>query len=215
MGLWWALIKLGFRLLYHELAFTYDMVSAVVSLGAWRCWQRTALRHLPPPGAGRVLELAHGTGNLQLDLIETGYETFAIDFSSQMGRIARHKLRRRQLPVRFSQARAQQLPYPAGVFAGVVSTFPTNFILEPETLREVHRVLQAGGQLIIVPNGVLASGDVAATLLEWLYRITGQREEHPFDLVGYLDRYGFEAQVRQEACPRSVATIVSARKKSL
>ena len=126
MGLWWALVKLGFRLLYHELAFTYDLVSVVVSLGAWRCWQRTALKYLPSPGEGRVLELAHGTGNLQVDLIDAGYDAAAIDFSAQMGQIASRKLHRRELPVRLARARAQRLPYAAGSFAAVVSTFPTS-----------------------------------------------------------------------------------------
>ncbi|MCZ7544410.1 MAG: hypothetical protein M5R40_13175 [Anaerolineae bacterium] len=40
--LWWALVRFGFRLLYNELAFTYDLVSRVVSLGQWRAWQRAA-----------------------------------------------------------------------------------------------------------------------------------------------------------------------------
>lgn len=215
MGLWWALIKLGFRLLYHELAFTYDVVSAVASLGAWRCWQRAALKHLRPPSDGAVLELAHGTGNLQVDLREAGYPSVAIDFSSQMGQIARRKLRSRQMPARLARAQAQHLPYAGGAFGAVVSTFPTNFILDPATLREIYRVLQSGGQLVIVPNGVFAGGGATEAGLEWLYRITGQREEHPFDIVGYLDRYGFEARVMQESCPRSLATVVVASKKSL
>ena len=215
MGLWWALIKLGFRLLYDELAFTYDFVSMVVSLGAWRCWQRTALKHLPPVGTGRVLELAHGTGNLQLDLAAAGYEAVAIDFSAQMGQIASRKLYRGQLAVRLARAKAQQLPYAARTFAGVVSTFPTPFILEPATVREVHRVLDVGGQFVVVVNGVLTGGGVAAAGLEWLYRITGQREGHRFDVIEYLADYGFAAQVVQESCPRSTATVIVAHKKSL
>jgi hypothetical protein len=75
--------------------------------------------------------------------------------------------------------------------------------------------LQASGQFVIVPNGMFAGGGVAEAGLEWLYRITGQREAHPFDLVDYLDGYGFKVQVVQESCPRSVATVVIARKKSL
>ena len=65
---WWALVTFGFRLLYNEMAFTYDWVSWIVSLGQWRAWQRSALEHITAPPGTRVLELAHGTGNMQIDL---------------------------------------------------------------------------------------------------------------------------------------------------
>ena len=79
----------------------------------------------------------------------------------------------------------------------------------------MHRVLNTDGQFVIVPNGVLTSGDAAAAGLEWLYRITGQREGHHFDIVEYLDSYGFVARIVQESCPRSTATVIVAHKKSL
>ncbi|MCB9446672.1 MAG: class I SAM-dependent methyltransferase, partial [Ardenticatenaceae bacterium] len=41
--LWKKLIRFGFRLLYNELAWTYDAVSWLVSLGDWRSWQQAAL----------------------------------------------------------------------------------------------------------------------------------------------------------------------------
>lgn len=209
---WWSLVRFGFRLLYNELAFTYDWVSYAVSLGAWRCWQQSALKHLSAEPGARVLELAHGTGNLQLDLHTAGYRVFGYDLSPFMGRIARGKLLKANVPVRLAQGRAQKLPYQSGVFAAVISTFPTNFILEPDTLHEVYRVLQPGGQFLIVPNGVLTAGGLTEAGIEWLYRITGQREGEGFDIAGFFAQYGFSAAVIQEACPRSVATVVKAEK---
>jgi ubiquinone/menaquinone biosynthesis C-methylase UbiE len=116
MSLWWRLIGFGFRLLYNELAFTYDLVSYVVSLGAWRCWQKAALKHLDITQGARVLELAHGTGNLQVDLNAAGYKVVGYDLSPYMGRIAERKIRRQNYPVRLARGRAQQLPFPAGSF---------------------------------------------------------------------------------------------------
>jgi ubiquinone/menaquinone biosynthesis C-methylase UbiE len=211
--LWWSLIRFGFRLLYNELAFTYDWVSSVVSLGAWRCWQRTAIKHLTAGPDALLLELAHGTGNLQIDLHSLGYRVVGCDLSASMGRIAQRKLLQLGLPAHLMRGRAQQLPFADNQFTAVISTFPTNFILEPDTLREVWRVLEPGGQFLIVPNGVFTAGGVAEAGLEWLYRATGQRDSGGLDVVGFFEQYGFSVEVVREVCPRSAATVVKARKK--
>src|ERR1700687_5659324 len=96
--LWRRLVKFGFRLLYHEMAFTYDAVSWIVSMGEWRSWQRAALKHLNVSPGTRVLELAHGTGNLQIDLHAEGLNPIGLDFSASMGRIARDKLTHSRVP---------------------------------------------------------------------------------------------------------------------
>lgn len=211
--LWWKLVRFGFRLLYNEMAFTYDLVSFVVSLGEWRSWQRAALKHLRVPASGIVLELAHGTGNLQLDLYGAGYRTIGYDLSPYMGRITRSKLLGRGLSPQLVRGKAQQLPFVDAHFGAVISTFPTDFIIQPATLREVHRVLEPNGQFIIVPNGVLTGGGVAEAGLEWLYKVTGQREGSSNPIGDYFSAYGFEAEVFQEQCKRSIAQVIVARKK--
>ncbi|GIL08844.1 MAG: hypothetical protein BroJett033_3550 [Chloroflexota bacterium] len=211
-GPWQRLVRFGFRLLYNELAFTYDTVSYVVSLGAWRCWQRAALKHLDVPTAGPVLELAHGTGDLQLDLHALGYSAVGVDLSPYMGRIAQRKLRCHGVPARLVRARAQRLPFAAGTFAAVVCTFPTEFIFAPETLREVARVLRAGGRLVIVPVGLFAERGAVEAGLEWAYRLTGQRGGGPEDVSQLFARCGFTAVLTQEDCPRSRAQVIVARK---
>ena len=135
-----------FRLLYNELAFTYDAVSRLVSLGHWRGWQRCALRYLPAPEEGIVLELAHGTGDLQIDLQRHGYETVAFDLSSAMGRLARRKLQRTRLRADIVRADALRLPYRSGSFAAAVCTFPTSFVFCEQVLAELARVLRPPGR---------------------------------------------------------------------
>ncbi|MBL8154241.1 MAG: methyltransferase domain-containing protein [Anaerolineae bacterium] len=214
---WWGLVRFGFRLLYNEMAFTYDLVSSVVSLGSWRCWQRAVLNHLEIPKDGIVLELAHGTGNLQIDLHAAGYQhCIGYDLSPYMGRIAQMKLHRLRLPVKLVRGRAQQLPFSEARFDAVISTFPTDFIVAPETLQEVHRVLKPEGQFIIVPNGILTGGGAVEGGLEWLYRITGQRGGEPGRSIDdFLRPYGFTAEVFTERCPRSVAQVIVARKRDI
>ena len=207
------LVRFGFRLLYNEFAFTYDLVSQIVSLGAWRCWQQRALKHLHTQPGSLILELAHGTGNLQLDLYERGYIPVGFDISPFMGRIARRKLYQHGLPIRLIRGRAQQLPFASASFQAVVCTFPTNFIFMTETLSEANRVLQPEGQLLIVPNGILTGRGAADAAVEWLYRATGQRGGERFDMARLFDTYGFNVQVVQEPCPRSLATVIVAHKR--
>lgn len=210
---WWKLIRFGFRLLYNEMAFTYDAVSTVVSLGAWRCWQRAALTYLEAKGDDTILELAHGTGNLQLDLLKAGYQTIGYDLSPYMGRIAQTKLQQQGAIFRLVRGKAQQLPFPSKTFQAVISTFPTDFIFAPETLCEINRILCDGGQLIIVPNSVLTGGGVIESGMEWLYRITGQRGGHETSIAPFFEPYGFDAMLHEKRCPRSIAQVIVARKK--
>lgn len=211
---WWALVRFGFRLLYNEFAFTYDLVSSIVSLGAWRCWVRSSLTHLP--AGGRVLELAHGTGNLQLDLAARGYDAIGFDLSPAMGRIAQRKLVRHGVRARLIRGRAQVLPFRSQSFDAVVSTFPTDFILSSETMREVYRVLERGGRLIIVPNTRFTGGGIFAALLDRLYLITGQHEaqtEFGTEVAAWLTPCGFDARIVEEQCPRSVVSVIVAEKR--
>jgi SAM-dependent methyltransferase len=209
---WWTAVRFGFRLLYNEMAFTYDTVSQIVSLGQWRDWQRTALKYLNAPPGAPVLELAHGTGNFEIDLREAGYRTVALDLSRAMGRIASRKLHRWGIQPPLVRGRAQHLPFPTASFPAVVSTFPTEFIIDPATLAEVHRVLQPGGRMVVVFNGLLTSSNAASEVLELAYRVTGQRGPWPVDVEERITQAGLRPAVITEELERSVVLLFVADK---
>lgn len=209
--LWARLLRFGFRLLYNEMAFTYDLVADTVSMGQWWAWGRTALPFLPPPENGRLLELAHGTGRLHLDLIRAGYQVSACDLSPYMGRIAARRLQKAALPQRLVRAQAQTLPFPSATFAAAVSTFPTPFIIDPATLHELRRVLRPDGVLVVVPNGVLTGGSPADEILERAYQVTGQRGGWPLDLAGRFAECGFSFESYTAQLARSITTVWLAR----
>lgn len=214
MNLWWRLVKFGFRLLYNEMAFTYDTVSKVVSFGTWRCWQRSALKYLDTGKS--VLELAHGTGDLQLDLHAAGYRMIGYDLSPYMGRITQRKLGQHRVPARLARGMAQRLPFASAAFDAVVSTFPTSFVFEASTLAEVHRILRPGGRFVIVISGAFTAGGLSRTMMEWLYRITGQRTEQESaqadEILRFFADHGFKASLQREPCPRSQAILIIASK---
>ncbi len=166
-----------FRLLYNEFAFTYDYVSRIVSLGHWRNWQRSALRYLPAPDAGMILELGHGTGDMQIELLRAGYQSVALDLSPYMGRLTRRKLRQAGLNADLVRSDAQGLPYRANAFAAAVCTFPTSYILVESVLDELARVLQSSGRVVVVLAGQLRGKGLRRQLIGQLYRLTGQGDE--------------------------------------
>jgi ubiquinone/menaquinone biosynthesis C-methylase UbiE len=158
------------------MAWSYDLVSRVVSLGHWRDWQRVAKRYAHGP---RVLDLAFGTGSLLLDWYDVGVTPVGVDLSPQMVRIAAGKLRARGLPLTLARGRAQALPFADVTFDSVVSTFPAEFILEWATVAEVTRVLRPGGCFVVVVGASLTGHDPLSRFVEWLYAITGQRPSLP------------------------------------
>ncbi|MFQ6016021.1 MAG: class I SAM-dependent methyltransferase [Anaerolineae bacterium] len=163
-------LTLAFHLFYNQLAWTYDVVSWAISRGRWSVWQRAALPRLR---GKRVLEVAFGTGNLLLELIAEGYETYGLDLSRSMIRIAIHKLRRHQVSASLSCGRVQALPFPDQCFDSIVVTFPAPFIHKIAALRQMWRTLTPEGRLVIVDGAVFHSGGFLSTLINFAFRFSG------------------------------------------
>ena len=166
-------LKFAFHLFYNQLAWTYNLVAWLVSFGQWGTWRRTATLFLHE---GLILELGHGTGGLMADMTARNLPVIGLDLSPYMARQAQRRLQRQGANPRLVRGQAQDLPFPDASFANVVATFPTEFILEPQTLTSIARVLQPGGCLVMVVMGYLKGPDPLRGFIDWLYRITGQRE---------------------------------------
>jgi ubiquinone/menaquinone biosynthesis C-methylase UbiE len=184
------LLKQLFHLLYYQLAWSYDLVAWCVSFGQWSAWRRLAIQFLRP---GPTLELAYGTGGLFVDLSKSGCQPVGIDLSPYMARLTKRRLQQENLSITICQAKSQALPFPSGYFRNVVATFPTDYIFQKETLTEIHRVLSSesgtsnSGRLIVVFEGQLRGPWPIRPFIEWLYKITGQRDNHhpqPTTLIG-------------------------------
>ncbi len=193
-SLWRSFIRLFFHLLYHELAWTYDLVAWMVSFGQWKAWGRAAIPHVQGP---RVLELAHGPGHLLVALTRTGFAPVGLDLSPQMGRLAHARLRRAYFFPGLVLARAQAMPFRSSSFNSVVSTFPAEFIIQAETLKEIARVMQDSGRTVVVP-GVAFKRSLPARALEWLYTVTGQQEPAPSRLADALAEAGLAIKFERE-----------------
>jgi len=83
---------------------------------------------------------------------------YGLDLSPAMHRITSRKMRKRGVWVPLVLGEAQRMPFADGGFDTVLSTFPAGYILSPDTLREVARLLRCpnptagfeGGRFVIV-----------------------------------------------------------------
>ena len=136
-----------YRLLYNELAWAYDAVSWVVSLGRWDAWRRAAL---PFVRGNRILEVGFGTGAL-LPHLQSGQRlVVGIEPSAAMQRLTSAKLNSKGIQLPLVQGTVQSLPFADAAFDTIVSTFPASFVLDPRTHREFARCLRPGGRTVTV-----------------------------------------------------------------
>ncbi len=149
------------ELLYHQLAWAYDLVAWLVSFGSWAQWRRDALDYLVP---GRILETGFGTAALLITMKERGYDVMGLELSPAMHAIARRKIARRGLIIDRVQARTEAVPFPENSFKNIVVTFPTSYIAKNATWASFHRLLSAGGRVIVVGLGVRFD----TLLLRWM-----------------------------------------------
>lgn len=208
------LLRLAFHLLYNEFAFTYNVISRLVSLDQWRDWQRAALPHLDDIASGPILELAHGTGALQVDLLRANYATVALDLSPHMGRIARKRLLRAGLSTHFIRGNALCLPFADGSFAAVISTFPASFIMDEDCLAEICRILELRGRAIIVLSARLEGRGLRRAFIRLLYRITGQSGSPAAGAAAKraFAGYGLTVEPVDVPCVGSVVQLIVLRK---
>jgi len=182
-------LRVFFYLLYHQLAWMYDFVAGMVSLGMWKDWIASVLPLLQGP---RVLELGYGPGHLQAMMQTKHIKTFGIDNSRQMGRIATRRIHSLSRTSNLINAYAQILPFPNCSFEQIVATFPTEYAFDPRTLAESLRVLVPGGTMIVLPHAWITGNHFREQAAACLFRITGQAPEwHESFLIPFKDA-GFQ-----------------------
>ena len=145
--------KLLFETLYKN-KYLYRFASTVPFAGQWRVWQRLVLKRIHGQD---VLELGCGLGDLLADMTRAGYNCQAIEQSLPMVEAARQTMQRRAPGQKawIIHGLAQHLPFSNASFDTVVSTFPSEYIYDPDTVAEVERVLRPGGRLIVVEGANL------------------------------------------------------------
>jgi SAM-dependent methyltransferase len=115
---------------------------------------------------------------------------------------ARQTLRRRKVgqPALVIQGAAQHLPFSDMSFDTVISTFPSEYIYDPDTISEVERVLRHGGRLIVIEGANLLPIGPIQPLLVLIQALVygpsalfGPRKQHNLLEEVARSRYGITA----------------------
>lgn len=199
-------MRIFFYLLYHPFAFAYDFVATFVSFGQWKNWGQSIL---PFINGTHILELGHGPGHLQRFLSSRQLILFGIDESNQMIGLAKRKIGANQ---KLARGIAQSLPYQNESFDSVISTFPTEYIFQSQTLSEIKRVLRSSGRLIVLPAAFPKSG-----FLQWLYKVTVENQDSLNEsiktrmIIPFINA-GFQTEIKTIDVKSSQLLIVIANK---
>lgn len=169
--------------MFDRIAPRYDMLNRVLSLRRDVAWRRGLARQLGDLRAIRLLDLATGTGDQILHLLDGGAEiatAVGIDMAGEMLACGREKIARRGLAerVELREGDATQIPFGDGTFDAVTITFGIRNVGDvSRVLGEMRRVLRPGGRALILefslPNGALARAIYMCYLRNFLPVIGG------------------------------------------
>jgi demethylmenaquinone methyltransferase/2-methoxy-6-polyprenyl-1,4-benzoquinol methylase len=145
------------RSMFAQIATRYDLLNHVLSLGIDIRWRKKVVARLPLNGDLPILDCCTGTGDLALLLANKvkgrGVEVIGSDFCPEMLEVARrkHQSKYPDLPVRFVEADAQQLPFPDNHFQAVTVAFGLRNVQDTDRgLSELIRVCAPGGQVAVL-----------------------------------------------------------------
>lgn len=204
-----AFLRFFFSLLYYQLAWTYDWVAAIVSIGMWKEWIFSVLPYL---SGTKILEIGHGPGHLLLALHQKSRLAIGLDLSPQMNKIARGRLARHNLTPKLILGAAQNIPLLTNSMDHVVATFPSEYIFNNKTTSEAYRVLKPGGTWIIVPFAWITGKSLMHRAGAWLFSITGESPKSDNVALQPLINAGFLARTEMVELPSSKVLIIHAQK---
>ncbi len=134
--------------MFDAIAPRYDLVNRIMTFRLDVRWRRRAVRDLALPTGATVLDLAAGTGDLCIDLAESGLRPVSIDLSYGMLAADRSGSPR-------AQADILQLPVGTASVDGLTCGFALRNLVDLGAFfSEAARVVRPGGRIALLDVGV-------------------------------------------------------------
>ena len=193
--------------MFDRVAGRYDVLNSVMTAGLHHRWRERAVAAAALVPGDAALDVCCGTGDLSLQLasrVDPGGYVVGCDFSEPMLDLAREKAAVVGASgVRFEWADALELPYDSASFAAVTVGFGVRNLSDLDLgLREMSRVLRAGGRLVILEITQPQRAPLSIFYSLWFDRIVpliGKASGDP-EAYGYLPE-----SVRNFPDPRTLA----------
>jgi demethylmenaquinone methyltransferase/2-methoxy-6-polyprenyl-1,4-benzoquinol methylase len=139
---------------FDSVASRYDVMNDLMSLGLHRVWKRFAIEQSRVRPGERVLDVAGGTGDLTREFVRRVGATGSVvltDINGAMLVVGRDSLMDEGIVVPVAQCDAERLPFPSDTFDCVTVAFGLrNMTHKDVALKEMFRVLRAGGRLVVL-----------------------------------------------------------------
>ncbi|MES2561618.1 MAG: bifunctional demethylmenaquinone methyltransferase/2-methoxy-6-polyprenyl-1,4-benzoquinol methylase UbiE [Pseudomonadota bacterium] len=139
---------------FDSVARRYDLMNDLMSLGLHRVWKRFAIEKSMVRLGDRVLDVAGGTGDLARHFVRRVGVTGSVvltDINRAMLSTGRDRLLDEGVVLPVAQCDAERLPFASDTFDCVTVAFGLrNMTHKALALHEMHRVLRAGGRLLVL-----------------------------------------------------------------
>jgi demethylmenaquinone methyltransferase/2-methoxy-6-polyprenyl-1,4-benzoquinol methylase len=179
--------------MFETIAEGYDFQNRFLSLRIDTYWRKKMVENIRDDINGTVLDVATGTAEVALEIVRQrpGLKVLGIDFSANMLKIGREKVKKKGLEdkIQLFLGDALKIPFKESQFDALTIAFGIRNIKErEEALREFYAVLKPGGQLIIMEFG-LPSTPLIGQLYQFYFNRILPRLGDTISRTGYAYTY--------------------------
>ncbi|MGZ3884511.1 MAG: bifunctional demethylmenaquinone methyltransferase/2-methoxy-6-polyprenyl-1,4-benzoquinol methylase UbiE [Bacteroidia bacterium] len=140
--------------MFDNIAFRYDFLNSLLSLGIHKGWRRKCVKKLASLKPAVILDVATGTGDFAIECAKLNPKKIAgVDISEGMMQFGREKIKKLGLDklIELKQGDAETLDFPDNTFDAITVGFGVrNFEHLEKGLTNLCRILKPGGSLVIL-----------------------------------------------------------------
>lgn len=144
--------------MFDTISSNYDGLNRVISFGIDVKWRKKVVAIVAKTSPKQVLDIATGTGDLAINLAQTGAtKIIGLDLSEGMLAVGKKKIAQKDLSgkIEMVQGDSEALPFSDNSFDAITVAFGVrNFETLEKGLEEIYRVLRPGGIFVVLETSV-------------------------------------------------------------